>query len=125
MERVLRVLAWASIITLVALTVVPANYRPTTPAPHDIEHLAAFAIAGILVGLSFRSPPLVLFVAAVAFAALLELLQLGIPTRHARLSDFIVNCLGSWIGLTIGHVVLRAMLRARHQGSSRCCHGSS
>jgi VanZ family protein len=115
MERVLRFLAWASIFTLVVLTVVPANDRPTTPAPHNIEHIAAFAVSGTLVGLSFRSRLWVLLVAAIAFAAALELIQLGLPTRHSRLSDFFENCVGSWIGLVIGHLLSKAMKR-RFQG---------
>ena len=111
MERALRFLAWASIVTLVVLTVVPAYDRPATPAPHNIEHIAAFAVAGTLVGLSFRWRPWVMFVAAIAFAATLEVLQLGLLTRHARLSDFFENCLGSWIGLAIGYLLSRAMQR--------------
>jgi hypothetical protein len=40
------VAAWAALSAIVVLTVVPPNLRPTTDAPHDIEHAAAFLITG-------------------------------------------------------------------------------
>jgi VanZ family protein len=110
-ERVLGFLAWASIIALVILTIVPADLRPTTPLPHSVEHIAAFAIAGTFVGLSFRLHPLALSMSGVVFAACLEMLQLGLPTRHPRLTDFLENTLGSWIGLAIGLSLLVTILR--------------
>jgi len=109
--RVLTFLAWASIAVLILLTIVPADERPTTPLSHSVEHIAAFAIAGTLVGLSFRLPLFALSASAVAFAGCLELLQVMIPTRHARLIDFFDNSLGSWIGLAIGLWLSAIVLR--------------
>jgi hypothetical protein len=40
---VARVLPWIGIITIIVLSVVPANERPVTGAGHLAEHLAAFA----------------------------------------------------------------------------------
>jgi VanZ family protein len=109
--RVLSFLAWASIFALTILTIVPADLRPTTPLPHSVEHIAAFAVAGNLVGLSFRLHPLVLSISALVFAACLEMLQLGLPTRHPRLVDFFDNTLGSWVGLALGYLLLFVTLR--------------
>ena len=73
-------------------------------------------VSGYLTALSGRVPlagrlKAALIPYAIAFAAALEVTQLRLPTRHARLSDFFENCFGSWIGLTIGYLLSIAMQR--------------
>ena len=110
-RRVLSTLAWAGIVALIVITVVPADERPTTSLTHSLEHLSAFAIVGTLVGLAFRMRPLSLFMLAVAFSGSLELIQIPLPTRHARFEDFIYDSLGAWIGLAIGYCILALVPR--------------
>jgi hypothetical protein len=80
--------AWTTLLGSVVLTVVPPSLRPTTDAPHDVEHAAAFLIIGILFGSAYAGRERFLIVGAVFFCAALETLQLYIPGRHARLADF-------------------------------------
>ena len=79
--------AWAALSAIVVLTVVPPHLRPTTDAPHDIEHAAAFLITGVLFGLAHPGHKRILSVGAVAFCAVIEVLQLYVPGRHARWID--------------------------------------
>jgi hypothetical protein len=69
---------------IVVLTAVPPNLRPTTDAPHDIEFAAAFLITGILFSLAYAGRERILSVGAVIFCAIIEILQLYVPGRHAR-----------------------------------------
>lgn len=48
--------------------------------------------------------------AAIAFAGSLELLQLFVPTRHARLSDFVIDALAAVIGIALSGLVDRNKL---------------
>jgi VanZ family protein len=85
---------------------VPPELRPTSAAPHDLEHFAIFAATGIAFGLSYGSRYLIAII-LVLFAAMIEVGQLFVPGRHARLSDFIVDALASCIGLAASYVLTR------------------
>ena len=100
--KIIRWLAWIGILALTVMTIVPADERPTTGLSHDLEHLGAFGFVGLLVGLSFVIRPPALYALAFAFSATLELLQIPLPSRHARLEDLIVDAVGAWIGIALG-----------------------
>jgi VanZ family protein len=94
--------AWAAASAIVVLTVVPPSLRPTTDAPHDVEHAAAFLIVGILFGLAYEGRERILSVGAVVFCAIVEVLQLYVPGRHARWIDFVVDAVAALIGVFVG-----------------------
>jgi len=48
--------------------------------------------------------------AAFAFAGLLELLQLFVPGRHARLSDFAIDALSALLGIALAGLIDRKKL---------------
>lgn len=100
-----RIAAWSVAIAILVLSVVPARLRPETGAPHNLEHFAIFALAGITFGYGYSRRPLPLGVALVLFAGFVELIQLAIPGRHARLSDFIVDAVASCIGVALASVL--------------------
>jgi VanZ family protein len=109
MRGIFRVAAWFLLLTIIVLSVVPPDYRPVTPAPHDVEHLVIFFLTGLAFGLGYASGPLLQIVGLAAFSAGIELLQLYIPGRHARLSDFLVNAVSVALG-----VGLAALMAGRH-----------
>jgi VanZ family protein len=86
-------------LAIVVLSVVPPNHRPVTPAPHDVEHLVIFFVTGLAFGLGYESRPFLQIVGLAAFSAGIELLQLYVPGRHARLSDFLVNAISVAFGV--------------------------
>lgn len=94
-----RVAAWALACAVILLSVVPPDLRPVTPLPHDVEHFGIFWGTGFAFALAYPHRNVLLPTLLVSFAAAVELAQLFVPGRHARLSDFVVDALGVCIGL--------------------------
>src|SRR5262245_18141484 len=102
MTGTIKFVAWLLLLTIIVLSVVPPTSRPVTVLPHGFEHLAMFLVTGLALGSAYASSyrhtfALVLF--AVSFAAGIELFQLLIPGRHARVSDFFVDAFGLCVGV--------------------------
>jgi len=105
----IRFVAWTLAAVIVILSIVPPGLRPETPLPHNFEHAGIFLLTGLAFGLAYDYPKGWLASYVVAFAAAVELLQLFVPGRHARLSDFVVDaaaiCLGlivAWLARAVG-----------------------
>jgi VanZ family protein len=98
---------------LLILTVVPAAERPVTGLQHDVEHFAAFALFGILLAASFEIITSLLLLASVAYSLMLECLQIPLPTRHARLEDFIVDTIAICLGIVLARMGRTCLLRFR------------
>jgi VanZ family protein len=104
MRRLFQIAAWFLLVTIVVLSVVPPEDRPVTPAPHDLEHVAIFVAMGLAFGLGY-SRHLVQILGLMAFSGAIELIQLGIPGRHARVSDFVVDALSVSVGVGIAFML--------------------
>jgi VanZ family protein len=106
-----RLVAWLLLAAIAALSLCPPQLRPETMAPHDVEHVAIFAACGFAFGLAYyQQLPSVIFALA-SFSAGIELSQVFIPGRHARLTDFVVDTLAICIS-----AIMAAVLRARVVG---------
>jgi VanZ family protein len=92
---------------IVVLSVVPATARPTTMAPHAFEHAVIFLLDGMAFGIAYFGPKRWAISGAVVFCAAIELAQLMVPGRHARLSDFIVDAIAACIGILAGRPLMR------------------
>jgi VanZ family protein len=104
-----RFVAWALAVIIVILSIVPPSLRPETIAPHDLEHAGIFLITGLAFGLAYDCSRGWLAGCMVIFSATVEVLQLFVPGRHARVSDFVVDaaaiCSGlimAWLARSIG-----------------------
>jgi VanZ family protein len=93
-----RLTAWVFMAVLVLLTIAPPSVRPDSGVPHHLEHFASFFIAGALWYMGYPRRLLLCLTLALLFAGGLELLQVLVPGRHARLIDFAVDALGAWAG---------------------------
>lgn len=98
-------------LTLVILTIVPAAERPETGLQHDVEHFGAFSLLGLLIGFGFRVEAWSMLIGSIAFAAFIEITQIPLQTRHARLADFLVDAAGLYVGILIAQLVSRSYLR--------------
>ena len=100
-SKIARIAAWGIAATIVMLSVAPPALRPETGAPHKVEHFVIYFAAGFAFSLGYRFGRTPLAVLSVMFCGLIEILQLFVPGRHARLSDFIVDALAMCVGLTM------------------------
>ena len=93
------------------LSVVPAEDRPVTGAGHWLEYFAAFALVGGAFSMGYRFLITRLVFLAVFFCAGIELLQVPLPTRHARVSDFLINTVGACFAVVCIFVAQRILSR--------------
>jgi VanZ family protein len=68
------------------------------------EHALAFVLLGLAFGLAYTGNRWLTAAIAVGLTGVLELLQLWMPGRHARLEDFMVDALAVCIGLAVAAV---------------------
>ena len=109
--KFLRAFAWLLVIGLVVATVVPASERPVTGVAHGYEHFLSFGFVGFIFALAYPRRPILLMLSAIVFTALLELIQIPLPTRHARFEDFFTDALGSSIGIAFSYLSVRILKR--------------
>ena len=83
------------------MTLVPPTLRVVTGMPHDVEHAVIFLATGVAFELAYELRMSVMCAAAVMFCACLELVQLAVPGRHARVSDFVIDAVAACMGRTI------------------------
>jgi VanZ family protein len=110
---VFRILSWFGIAAIIVLSVVPAADRPVTGAGQDLEHIVALGLTATAFTFGHRQKIIWLLLAAVFFCAGIELIQTFAPTRHARLSDFMIDSLASIAAIGIATAIKFAVYRDR------------
>jgi len=115
LNTALRCVFWLLLLLIVALTIIPPTLRPITRVPHGFEHIGIFMLLGICfsTGYRWRSDA---FLALLALIAGLELVQVVIPGRHGRVSDFVENALGLTAGICIVYSVKWLFQRFAYRG---------
>ena len=93
---------WLLLVAIAVLSFIPPNSRPETGTPHSLEHLALFVPTGLAFALGYAPRCVLQLSGLIAYAAVVELGQIWVPGRHARLSDFLVNVLGLCLGVGLG-----------------------
>lgn len=103
--KIMRAFSWLAVLALVVVSMVPADERPMTGLHHEFEHFLAFVLASLMFGfahsvsVSLRA----LLLGAIVFSLVLELSQILLQTRHARMEDFIVDAVAACVGIVIGY----------------------
>jgi VanZ family protein len=108
-RQISKLAGWLLLFLIIVLSVVPAEDRPVTALPHDLEHFGIFIAAGAAFGLGYAEFVILSF-ALVGFSAAVEMLQIFMPGRHARLSDFVVDACSIWFGVVLGALISRRWL---------------
>jgi hypothetical protein len=111
-------MAWLYAVALVFLTLGSPSIRLGTEMPHDLEHLAAFGVSGLLFSIGYPSRRLLVLLAGVGFTAVLEALQMWAPGRHARWIDLAMNGAGFCIGVGMAFVMSRSVSHLRSRAVS-------
>jgi len=107
LQTAIQLAAWLAVIMLVLLTVVPPTMRPVSQFPSLFEHFAGFFLAGLLNHLGYPRRLVVSLIIATAFAGGIELLQIPLQGRHARLIDFVVDAAAACAGTVVAFLLLR------------------
>jgi hypothetical protein len=103
------IVAWATVAFIIYATLVPLELRPTfgwiTP---DCERFAAYAVGAALLTLAYPRHWIRVALFAVVLAGVLELLQLAVPHRDARLADAVVKVAGALTGIAGAYLCNRS-----------------
>jgi hypothetical protein len=105
--KTVRIAAWALAAAIVILSLVPPTLRPETGAPHSLEHFTIFAATGFAFGLGYKRWHHLLAILLVIFSSAIEIAQLFVPGRHARLGDLIIDALAVCIGVVMASLLAR------------------
>lgn len=103
-----RCLSWILALTIIALSAIPATSRPVTSAGHNLEHLAIFLAFGFAHGMGYHRTPARTLVQILAFAVLIELVQVFVPGRHARILDIFLDGSAGAVGWLLAMLLLRS-----------------
>jgi|SRR3954447_3306915 VanZ family protein len=106
-RRLFRLIAWACLASIVALSLVSPSWRPVTKLPHDLEHFAIFIITGFALGLGYAGRLARHMALLVIFAGAVELAQFITPGRHPRLIDFVVDAASACAGAALAALIAR------------------
>src|ERR1700752_1104476 len=101
----LRLFAWLLAAAVPFATLGPPGSRPHLAITHDGEHALAFGLVGLAFAFAYPRQRQLVAGLSVVMIGVLELLQLLVPGRHARLEDFVVNALATLAGLALAAIV--------------------
>jgi VanZ family protein len=118
MTILLRLFAWSLAAAVAFATLGPPGLRPHSNLGQDGEHALAFVLLGAAFGLAYTRNRWLTAIFAVGLTGVLELLQLWMPGRHARLEDFVVDALAACAGLALAAVFDWIMRRTRQASAS-------
>ena len=107
LQRFSRVVAWLLVLAIVMLSLGPPSTRPVTGAGHNLEHLLIFVALGAAFGLGYPRRFLLLPVALLTFTGAIEVAQMMVPGRHARLSDFVTDAAATCVGIGLSFVLVK------------------
>jgi len=95
----------------------PASFRPVTAVGHAPEHFLIHLLLGLAFGIGYAQRWAAQAVGLTTFAGAIEIAQLFVPGRHARVSDFLVDagsaCLG--VGLIFAATFIQSAVARRQQ----------
>lgn len=107
MTILLRLFAWLLAAAVIFATLGPASYRPHADITHNGEHALAFVLVGLAFAAAYVRQRRLAAGLSVVLIGMLELLQLFMPGRHARLEDFIVNAAAALVGFAVASLITR------------------
>ena len=114
MSFILKAIAWILAAAVTFATLGPPTYRPhASDLGQNGEHAFAFILVGLAFGLAYSRNRWKTAAISLATIGLLEVLQLLVPGRHARLSDFVVDALAACAGLAFAAGLDWAIRRVR------------
>jgi VanZ family protein len=105
-QKFITIAAWLVLCFIAYATLSPIQARPTLPTPPSFEHIAAFAVLGVLFCLAYPRHIILVCLIVLGGAVVLEFSQLLTPDRHGRVSDAIEKLAGGAMGIVAGRALL-------------------
>jgi VanZ family protein len=101
------------------LSLVPGEMRPHSGLPGQAEHFLAYFLVSVALCIQKRGwiNRSALVAAVCLYAAVLEILQIWIPGRHAQFRDFAASASGAIGGYILALVIIR-FLQVRNRNST-------
>jgi hypothetical protein len=112
MTTTVRIFAWLLAAAVAFATLGPPGLRPHSNLGQDGEHALAFVLIGLAFGFAYARHRLLTCGISLVLIALVEILQLWAPGRHARFEDFAVDALTACAGLALAAGLHRAFRRS-------------
>jgi hypothetical protein len=103
----MRCAAWLIFAVVAIVTLSPIGLRPKTPAPADLERLAAFVVLGLAFALAYPRRWVTTVSLLCIAAGLLEVGQHLVPGRHGMPHDFALKAAGAGLGAGLALAVRR------------------
>jgi VanZ family protein len=104
-QKLSTIAGWLALAFIAYATLSSINARPVI-AGAQLEHFAAFALAGFAFGLAYPKRLLLVLAIVVGSALALESLQLLTPDRHGRVLDAVVKAVGGICGIGVSQAAL-------------------
>ena len=106
-QKILSITAWAILAFIAIASLSPLDLRPQLTKTESalvvmIEHVGAFGVLGILFFVSYPDRPRVVCLVVFGSAIALELAEILLPDRHARLVDALEKIVGGGAGILLG-----------------------
>jgi VanZ family protein len=98
-QPALRIASWVLLAAVIVVTLVPEQYRPSTPLPLKVERALGFAVLTFVFTLGYPRRWLSILIILSLGAIGLELLQFLIPSRDPSPVDAAVKIIGACCGV--------------------------
>jgi leader peptidase (prepilin peptidase)/N-methyltransferase len=91
------VAGYLGVIAIVVFSLVPGEWRPSIGLAKPLEHVVAYVIVGAVLAAANRAgwPQILLLI---GLAGILEILQVWVPGRDSKLTDFLASSAGALLG---------------------------
>ena len=97
-------------IIITFLSLYPLKEQPSIPGSDKIHHLIAYSALAIGVGLRRPSKYVLIIIFFSFYSGLIEIIQPYI-NRFGEIEDFLFNNLGIFIGLTLGILINKLLIK--------------
>lgn len=105
-RRVLRIGAWACLVLLAILSLMPGSVQMRTGMSGSLEHVLAYFGTATMFVLGYRTKKYLILTGLVAYGGLLEVLQGFSPGRMPSLADAAASGAGAALGVALWGAIL-------------------
>ena len=94
-----RCVAWGLVAAIAVFTLSPMDVRPVTGVAANFERFVAFVALGVAFGLGYPTKRIGSILLVISIAGFLEVSQLFVAGRHARVSDGVIKACAAAFGV--------------------------